>query len=56
MKAFNRIFAVVVAAILVVFVIANVVLFSDNSDNGRPYRVEINRLVYEIENDSFAIE
>lgn len=53
MKAFNRIFAVVLAAILAVFVIANVVLFSDNSDSGRPYRVEINRLVYEIENDSF---
>lgn len=50
MKAFNRIFAVVVAVIIVVFVTANVILLSGKADNGRPYLVEVSRLVNEIEN------
>ena len=50
MKVFNRIFAVVVAVIIVVFVTANVILLSGKADSGRPYLVEISRLVNEIEN------
>ena len=52
MKAFNRIFAIVVAVIIAVFVTANVILLNDNKGSGRPYLVEISRLVNEIENGS----
>ncbi len=50
MKAFNRIFAVGVAVIVAVFAAANAILLTDSTNNGRPYRVEISRLVREIEN------
>lgn len=52
MKAFNRIFAAMITVIAAVFAIANVILLADNHDNGRPYLVEISRLVREIEKDS----
>lgn len=52
MKAFNKIFAAVIAVIVVVFAAANVILLTDSSDSGRPYRVEISRLAHEIENGS----
>lgn len=55
MKAFNRIFAVVSAVIVLVFFAANAVLLTDSTDSGRPYRVEISRLAREIENNSFEI-
>ena len=55
MKAFNRISAIVIAAIIAVFISANVILLSDNSESGRPYRVEISRIVTEIEKDSLEI-
>ncbi len=50
MKAFNRISALVIMMILAVFIGANVLLLTDHSDSGRPYRVEISRLVREMEN------
>ncbi len=54
MKAFNKIFAVVIAIIILIFVGSNLLLASsDNTDNGRPYRVEINRLALEIEQNGF---
>ncbi|MBQ8172099.1 MAG: HAMP domain-containing histidine kinase [Oscillospiraceae bacterium] len=52
MKAFNRISAVVIGLIVAVFAVANAVLLTDNSDSGRPYRVEISRLAREMENGS----
>lgn len=52
MKAFNRISVVVVAVIIAVFAAANAIMLSDRNDNGRPYRVEINRLVHEMKNGS----
>jgi len=52
MKAFNRIFAVVIIVIVAVFFAANAILLADSADNGRPYRVEISRLVHEMENGS----
>ena len=52
MKAFNRIFAAVMAVIAAVFAAANVILLTDRSDDSRPYRVEISRLAQEIENGS----
>ncbi len=53
MKAFHRIFAIVIAVLVILFIIANVVLLTDNKDSGRPYRVEINRLAREMEANSF---
>lgn len=50
MKAFNRITALVIMVILAVFIGANVLLLMDHGDSGRPYRVEISRLVREMEN------
>lgn len=55
MKAFNKIFTVVIVLIFVVFISANVILLTDNSNSGRPYLVEISRLVHEIGNDSLEI-
>ena len=55
MKAFHRIFAIVITVILVLFAVANVVLLTENKNSGRPYRVEINRLARKIEASSFEI-
>ena len=55
MKAFNRILAVVITVIIAVFAIANVILLTDNNESGRPYLVEISRLVREFEKDSLEI-
>ena len=53
MKAFNRILVIVVAAIIAIFAAANVILISDDNENGRPYLVEIIRLVQNIEKDGY---
>ncbi len=55
MKAFNRIFAVMITATAAVFAIANMILLTDNNEKGRPYLVEISRLVREIEKDGLEI-
>lgn len=49
MKAFNRVFSVVAIAIILLFVVVNMILAADKTDGGRQYRVEINRLVREME-------
>lgn len=54
MKAFNRIFAAVIAVLVVLFVAANIILVADVSGSGRPYRVEINRLALQIETEGRA--
>lgn len=54
MKAFNRIFLAVIAVIIAVFAAANVILLGDSLDSGRPYLVEVSRLVSEIENGNIA--
>ena len=54
MKAFNRIFLLVIAVIIAVFVTANAILLSDGIVSGRPYLVEVSRLVSEIENGNIA--
>lgn len=51
MKAFNRIFAAVAATVILLFAAANGVLLRENTDSGRPYLVEINRLTRVIETD-----
>lgn len=55
MKAFNRIFAVVITVIIAVFIIENGILFTDHKESGRPYLVEISRLVREMEKDNLEI-
>lgn len=55
MKAFNKIFAVVFISIIAVFAIANAILLTNSDESGRPYRVEVSRLVAEIEKDSLEI-
>lgn len=50
MKSFNKIFLFVLIVIVLVFVGSNVILISqDNSNVGRPYRVEVNRIALQIE-------
>lgn len=49
MKAFNRISAAVIAVIVLVFIAADMILLTADTDNGRPYRVEISRLALAIE-------
>ena len=50
MRAFNKIFAAVIGIILLIFAGTNLLLTSLNdTDSGRLYRVEINRLALEIE-------
>ncbi len=50
MKAFNRIFALVIAAIVLIFIAANIAMLTENNNvSGRPYRVEISRIALEIE-------
>lgn len=54
MKAFNRIFRAVVAAIILLFAVANIILAADKTDGSRLYRVEISRLVREMEANGSA--
>lgn len=55
MKTFNRISVIVMLAVIALFVAANVILLKENDNGGRPYRVEISRIVREIEKDSLEI-
>ena len=54
MKAFNRIFSAVTVAITLLFTVANMILAADKTDGSRQYRVEISRLVHEIETNGSA--
>lgn len=54
MKAFNKVFAAVFIIIVLIFFGANIALHNaESSANGRPYRVEINRLALEIEKNGY---
>ncbi len=54
MKAFNRIFSAVAAAVILLFAVMNMILAADKTDGGRQYRVEISRLVREMEANGSA--
>ncbi len=54
MKSFDKIFAAVIALILLIFAITNVIILKQSKDIARPYRVEINRLAREIEENGFG--
>lgn len=53
MKAFNRIFAAVMAVILMLAAAANILLLTADHGGGRAYRVEIERLARAIEESGF---
>ncbi|MBD5494759.1 MAG: HAMP domain-containing histidine kinase [Lachnospiraceae bacterium] len=53
MKSFNRVFALVIALIIMVFLLANILIPIAFKSSGRPYRVEISRLADEIEKNGF---
>ena len=54
MKAFNRIFSAVTVAIILLFVVVNMILAADKTNGSRQYRVEISRLAREIEANGSA--
>lgn len=55
MKAFHKLFAMVIAAIAILFAAANIILWVDETGSGgRPYRVEISRLARQMEADGHA--
>lgn len=54
MKAFNRIFAMAAAIIVLLSVAMNIILVKSNTASGRPHLVEISRLVRELEADGSA--
>lgn len=50
MKRFDKIFIAIIVVLIAVIVAANLsLLHTDRSDHGRPYRVEVSRLVQQIE-------
>ncbi len=52
MRAWRKIFAAVLIGIALIFIAGNLLVINLNSDeNSRPYRVEINRLALQIEED-----
>lgn len=54
MKAFNRILLAAAAAVILLFAVVNMILAAGKTDSGRPYRVEISRLVHEMEANGSA--
>ncbi len=54
MKAFNRISVIIIFAVIAVFAVANIILITGNDSEGRPYLVEISRLVSNMENGETA--
>lgn len=53
MRAWRNIFLTVISLITVSFLAANLLLLRNEPDEGRPYRVEINRLALQIEQKGF---
>lgn len=53
MKSFNRILALVIAVIALIFIMADTLILTLSGSGGRPYRVEIGRLAREIEKSGF---
>ncbi len=54
MKSFDRVFAAVIALVLVIFALANALILWESNNAGRPYRVEISRLALEIEENGIS--
>ncbi len=56
MRSFNKIFLIITLLIAAIFTSANFLIFSFDDIDGRPYRVEINRVNKLIEKDSFSAD
>ena len=53
MKAFNRLLFIVIIMIIALFLISNFMVLNYEKQEGKPYLVEVSRLVREIENNNF---
>ena len=53
MKAFNRLLFIVIIMIIALFLISNFMVLNYEKQKGKPYLVEVSRLVREIENNNF---
>lgn len=53
MRAWRNLFLTVIGAMAVIFPAVNLLLLRNAPDEGRPYRVEINRLALQIEQEGF---
>lgn len=53
MKAFNRLFFIIIVIIIALFCIANFIVFNYEKTEGKPYLVEVSRLTRKIENNTF---
>lgn len=53
MKAFNKILIMVIVVIITLFLISNFMILNYGKHEGKPYLVEVSRLVREIENNNF---
>lgn len=54
MKAFRKVFALVFICISIIFIGSNLLLKNRSTvESGRPYRVEINRIALQIEENGF---
>lgn len=54
MRNFNRIFAVIIVVILILFAVSNIIAIKlCRQENGRGYRVEIHRLIKNIEDNGY---
>lgn len=49
MKSFYKIFAAIIMIIILVFLVVNLYLLQEKTWSGRPYRIEVNRIVQKIE-------
>lgn len=54
MKAFNRLFLIVIIMIIILFLISNFIVLNYKKIEGKPYLVEVSRLVREIENKNLG--
>lgn len=55
MKSFDRIFAAVIILIALIFTAADITLITSEKNEGRPYRVEIERMAESIRKDPAAV-
>lgn len=56
MKGFNKIFIIMLVLLVAIIVAANLTIFLEKEDTGRPYLVEVSRLQVKIENGTFSAD
>ncbi len=53
MKAFNKIVVLLIGIIIIIFTITNIYMYRASDNSGRLYRVEINRIALDIEDNGY---